>query len=173
MSRIVTKKGDGGQTDWFGKTISKSDLYIEYAGQLDTFESCLELLRFKLEQEFKRDTGLPRSLLDEIRDILFTLHWSYNFYLTLDERISNLENWIERYIKDEPESDFNGFGDPKPNSEISLLYNICRSICRTCERATVRLIEREDEPSSYILEKVKYLNRLSDYLYVAMRVVNT
>jgi ATP:cob(I)alamin adenosyltransferase len=173
MSRIVTKKGDGGQTDWFGKTVSKSDLYIEYAGQLDTLESYLELLRFKLEQESKRKVCFPRSLINELNDILYALHWSYNFYLPLDERISNLENWIEGYTKDEPESDFISLGDPKPNSEISLLYNICRTICRTCERTTVRLVEREDEPSSYILGKVKYLNRLSDYLYVAMKVVDT
>jgi ATP:cob(I)alamin adenosyltransferase len=173
MSRIVTKRGDDGQTDWFGKTVSKSDLYIEYAGQLDTLESYLELLRFKLEQKSERKTCFCRSLIDELNDILYALHWSYNFYLPLDGKTSNLEQWIERYTKDEPKSDFTGLGGPKPNSEISLLYNICRSICRSCERATVRLLEREYEPSLYILGKVKYLNRLSDYLYVAMKVVDS
>ena len=79
--------------------------------------------------------------------------------------ITKLENWIDRYEEELPElKNFIISG----TTELSALLHIARNICRRTERIIVRL-KAEEELDKNVL---KYMNRLSDYLFTAARLVS-
>lgn len=165
--KIYTKTGDKGTTALIGGArVPKDDLRIQAYGTVDELNSYIGLLRDQNpsdELEFK--------VLIEIQDRLFTLG---AHLATFDERgkrkvppifekdIELLESSIDR-ISDELEP-IRTFVLPGGHQAVSFCH-IARCICRRAERHTVTLA-REEDVDELVL---KYLNRLSDYLFALSR----
>jgi cob(I)alamin adenosyltransferase len=165
--KIYTKTGDGGTTSLIGGTkVSKSHLRIEAYGTVDELNSYVGLCKDLLTDQ------KSISILQEVQDRLFTIGSS----LAVDpekepkmkipdlheEDISLLEKEMDRMSDELPE--MKSFILPGGHPTISHLH-IARCICRRAERCCVRL-ETETEIDLII---IKYLNRLSDYLFILAR----
>ena len=167
-SKIYTKTGDKGTTSLIGGTkVLKSHLRIEAYGTVDELNSTIGLCRDLITD----DTG--RSILLEIQDRLFTIGSS----LACDPikepklRIPDLkESDIDLLEKEMDKMDskmpaMKNFILPGGHPAISTLH-IARCVCRRAERCCVRLEHENEEVDQLVL---KYLNRLSDYLFVLSR----
>ncbi len=164
--KIYTRKGDAGQTSLIGGSrVPKHHLRIECYGTVDELNSYIGLIR-----DHKIDTGHISNLL-EIQDRLFTLGAllanepgkSKMKLPQLNEAdILFLENSIDSM--DEQLEEMRSFVLPGGNPVVSFSH-IARCVCRRAERLVVHLSE-ESEVDGLI---IRYLNRLSDYLFTLSR----
>jgi cob(I)alamin adenosyltransferase len=166
--KIYTKTGDKGKTSLIGGTkVPKSHTRIEAYGTVDELNSwiglCCDLTEDKKGQ----------ATLREIQDRLFTIGSSLACDPEKEPKmkipdlqetdITLLENEIDRMNESLP--DMKSFIIPGGHPTVSNLH-ITRCVCRRAERCCVRL-ETENEEIEPIV--IKYLNRLSDYLFVLAR----
>ena len=166
--KIYTKTGDQGTTSLFGgKRVSKSDLRIDAYGTVDELNSYVGLLR---------DQGVNKKrneVLVEIQDRLFT---SGSILATepgnVKVKIPSLQEtditFLEKQI-DEMDAQLppmKSFVLPGGHESVSFGH-VARTVCRRAERLVIALdqIEKVDELV------IKYLNRLSDYLFVLCRMM--
>lgn len=167
-SKIYTRTGDKGTTSLIGGTkVPKSHLRIEAYGTVDELSSWIGLCRDLLEYE------TIRILLQEIQDRLFTINSSLacdplkepklHIPNLQEEDILLLEKEIDRMNESIPP--MKSFILPGGHIAVSQLH-VARCVCRRAERCCVRLEEESLEVNPIIL---KYLNRLSDYLFVLAR----
>jgi cob(I)alamin adenosyltransferase len=164
--KIYTKTGDKGQTSLIGGTrLPKHHLRIEAYGTVDELNSHIGLLRDVIEE---KDVV---ELLLNIQDRLFTI----GSHLAADpvknkmqlppifeDDILALENTIDKINELVPE--MKAFVLPGGHVHISYCH-IARCVCRRAERAVLRLAENEKVDDIH----PKYLNRLSDYLFMLSR----
>ncbi|HEU4574220.1 MAG TPA: cob(I)yrinic acid a,c-diamide adenosyltransferase [Chitinophagaceae bacterium] len=166
--KIYTKTGDKGTTSLIGGTkVPKSHLRIEAYGTVDELNAHIGLCRDILADEKSRKTLL------EIQDRLFTIGSSLACDPIKEPKlrlpdlkeadISLLENEMDKM--DEVLPPMKNFVLPGGHPTISQLH-IARCVCRRAERCCVRL-ELESLEVEHII--LKYLNRLSDYLFVLSR----
>jgi cob(I)alamin adenosyltransferase len=166
--KIYTKTGDKGKTSLIGGTkVSKGHLRIEAYGTVDELNSWIGLCCDHTED------GKSRTTLREIQDRLFTIGSTLASDPVKEPKmkipdlyeadISLLENEIDRMEEKLPV--MKNFILPGGHPTISYLH-IARCVCRRAERCCVRLETENDEIESIVL---KYLNRLSDYLFVLAR----
>jgi cob(I)alamin adenosyltransferase len=166
--KIYTKTGDKGTTSLIGGTkVPKSHLRIEAYGTTDELNSHIGLCRDLLTDEKSREVLL------EIQDRLFTIGSSLacdpikepkmRIPDLKEKDITLLEKEIDRM--NETLEPMKSFILPGGNITISQLH-IARCVCRRAERCCVRLELESLEVDSIIL---KYLNRLSDYIFVLSR----
>jgi cob(I)alamin adenosyltransferase len=168
MMKIYTKTGDKGKTALLGgKRISKGELKIEAYGTIDELNSWVGLLRDFTENADRRD------LLKEIQDRLFTIGAEmatdpeYNTDKLPDLKESDidvLEKAIDQMNEHLPM--LKHFILPGGHQLISYTH-ITRTVCRRAERCAIRL--HDIEGLNFLI--IKYLNRLSDYLFVLSRMV--
>lgn len=164
--RIYTKTGDKGETSLLGGTrLPKHHIRIEAYGTVDELNSHIGLLRDVAGEEKIID------LLIAIQDRLFTV----GAQLAADPEtnkmplpelheadITQLENAIDEMEGVLPP--MKSFVLPGGHVHVSYCH-IARCVCRRAERAVIRLAENEKvDEINY-----KYLNRLSDYLFVLSR----
>jgi cob(I)alamin adenosyltransferase len=168
--KIYTKQGDGGQTGLFGGArVAKDHLRIQAYGTLDELNATLGLV---LAQHPALDPGL-RGQLERIQSELFQLGTELatpsgraTGIRLLDESAAQAQ---EREI-DAMEADL----PPLKNFVLpgghpaSAALQLARTVCRRAERALVSLHHEEPQRP----EPLRFLNRLSDYLFVAARWVN-
>jgi cob(I)alamin adenosyltransferase len=164
--KIYTKTGDKGQTSLLGGTrISKSHPRIEAYGTIDELNSYIGLVRDQEVNENRRD------LLKEIQDRLFTI----GSHLAADPDrntkkvpdllptdIELLEHEMDKMDSELPELRF--FVLPGGHQSVSFCH-LARTVCRRAERLVIAFSEE------VLVEEmiIKYLNRLSDYLFVLSR----
>lgn len=164
--KIYTKTGDQGTTGLFGgKRVSKSDLRIDTYGTVDELNSWIGLLRDQTVNEIRA------TVLIEIQDRLFTVgsilatepnNSKVKIPTLLDTDIEFLEKEIDTMETQlEP---MKSFVLPGGHQAVSFCH-IARTVCRRAERLAVQLSDEETVDSIVI----KYLNRLSDYLFVLSR----
>lgn len=166
--KIYTKTGDKGTTSLIGGTkVSKAHLRIEAYGTVDELNSyiglCKDLMTDKNSQ----------ALLQEIQDRLFTIgsalacdpekETKLKIPDLKEEDITLLEKEIDNMTAALPV--MKSFILPGGHPTVSHLH-IARCICRRAERCCIRLEAEKNEVEPIIL---KYLNRLSDYLFVLAR----
>lgn len=166
--KIYTKTGDKGQTSLIGGTrVPKHHMRIEAYGTVDELNSWIGLIN---DQQIEENT---KGVLSEIQDRLFTIGSS----LASDPNKSKmkipdlhetdievLETQIDKMNEVLPEMRF--FILPGGHTTISYCH-LARCVCRRAERNVIHLNENE-----YVNELViKYLNRLSDYLFVLARYI--
>lgn len=162
MSTISTKTGDGGLTDlWSGERVRKDDYRVEAYGTVDELSSFLG--------EAKHFVKRPETLaiLEEVQRDLFQVAGELasrgkvfsNPVLPGDEE--RLFAYVERF---ERELDLRGFVVPGSTIQSAKL-DIARTVARRAERRIVTLA-RESEVSPSVR---KYMNRLSDLLFVLAR----
>jgi len=165
--KIYTKVGDKGTTSLIGGTkVLKSDLRIEAYGTVDELNSYIGLCNDLLTDEHSK------KILKEIQDRLFTIGSSLacdrekepkmKIPDLKDKDVSMLEKEIDTMNTVLPE--MKSFILPGGHVTVSHIH-IARCICRRAERCCVRL----NEESTTDLLILKYLNRLSDYLFVLAR----
>lgn len=168
--KIYTKTGDKGKTSLIGGTkVLKSDLRIETYGTIDELNSWIGLIN-----DFINDFS-ANTLLKEIQDRLFTIGSSLAcdpeketklLIPDLHEHdITRLENEIDTMNEVLPE--MKHFILPGGHSSVSVTH-IARCVCRRAERYCVNLESQDGHVEPLI---IKYLNRLSDYLFVLARYV--
>lgn len=166
--KIYTKTGDTGKTSLLGgRRVSKAELRIDAYGTVDELNSFIGLLR---DQEINQKR---EALLKEIQDRLFTIG------ATLasepgkenikkpdlqEEDLDLLENEIDEMELQLPQ--LRHFILPGGHQSVSFCH-IARTVCRRTERCVIDLMEIEHVDEII----VKYLNRLSDYLFVLGRLI--
>ena len=166
--KIYTKTGDEGLTSLFGgKRVSKADLRIDTYGTVDELNSWIGLLR---DQEV--NTGRNQMLLD-IQDRLFTVgsmlatepgNTKVKIPMLHEDDVLALERAID--VMDGELPPMRSFVLPGGHPAISFAH-IARTVCRRAERL-VTALKRSEAVDPAVL---KYLNRLSDYLFVLARMV--
>lgn len=166
--KIYTKTGDNGQTSLVGGTrVSKTELRIEAYGTIDELNSYVGLLR---DQEVNNDR---KDILKEIQDRLFTI----GSILASEpeqtkKRIPDLHESdidlleMEMDKMDENLEPMRFFILPGGHPSVSFGH-LARTVCRRAERIVLRLAQ-ESEVNERV---IKYLNRLSDYLFVLCRMM--
>ncbi len=160
LSKIVTKTGDDGTTGLAsGNRVQKDDSIIEAIGAIDEINSCIGLIR-AANKNSKLD-----SLFINIQNQLFNC--GGDLCLPGSVLVTNLE--IKRL--EDSLTEFNDQLQPLKNfvlpagSEITARTHQARSVCRRAERNVVTA-NRDNE---FNPELLKYLNRLSDWLFVVAR----
>lgn len=164
--KIYTKKGDKGETSLLGGTrVKKSHIRIESYGTVDELNSWIGLIR---DQNIDKHS---KEVLIHIQDRLFTI----GSHLASDpskkaikipdikeDDITTLEKEIDKMNETLPE--MRSFVLPGGHTTVSYCH-VARCVCRRAERCAVNL-SAEEQVEDII---VKYLNRLSDYLFVLSR----
>jgi cob(I)alamin adenosyltransferase len=166
--KIYTKTGDKGQTSLLGGTrISKSHPRIEAYGTIDELNSYIGLVRDQPVNESRKD------ILKEIQDRLFTIgsHLAAdpdrNTKKVPDLLVTDVELLEQEMDKMDallPELRF--FVLPGGHQAVSFCH-VARTVCRRAERLVIAFAEE------VVIEEIiiKYLNRLSDYLFVLSRLM--
>jgi len=166
--KIYTKTGDKGTTSLIGGTkVSKAHLRIETYGTVDELNSYIGLCKDLLKDQESN------AVLQEIQDRLFTIGSALACDPAKEKKmkIPDLEEadivLLEKEIDKMNDSlpPMKSFILPGGHPSISHLH-IARCICRRAERCCVRLESEKNEVEPII---IKYLNRLSDYLFILAR----
>ncbi|PYZ98467.1 ATP:cob(I)alamin adenosyltransferase [Alteribacter lacisalsi] len=166
--KIYTKKGDQGKTHLIGRRVAKNHLRVEAYGTVDELNSFIGKAVVSLTEQAGKDV---REELTEIQQQLFDLGADLANvtenpeYKTKDAYTEILEKAIDTYWAEAPE--IKTFVLPG-GSQAAADLHVCRTVARRAERNIIAAMEEEDIPS----EILKYVNRLSDYLFAAARVVN-
>jgi cob(I)alamin adenosyltransferase len=166
--KIYTKTGDSGKTSLLGGTkVFKNNPRIEAYGTVDELNSYIGLL-----SDFSNDDN-AKSILKEIQDRLFTIGAELacdpdkNSKMPLpdlhESDIEFLEKEIDKMQEELPV--MKNFILPGGHPAVSFAH-VARCVCRRAERCTVNLQENGGAVDQLI---IKYLNRLSDYLFVLAR----
>ena len=168
--KIYTKTGDRGQTALFGGArVSKASLRVSAYGEVDELNSHLGVVC-----AHDADAEI-RARLHEIQEDLFALgaelaknpdkDVDLGVPGVSDREIERLEKAIDQFETElEP---LKTFILPGGTAAAASLH-VARTVCRRAERAVVQLVDSEPVRP----ELVRYLNRLSDLLFVLARVAN-
>ena len=168
--KIYTKTGDRGTTSLIGGTkVSKAHIRIETYGTVDELNSWIGLVRDQLDHKHSR------KILREIQDRLFTIGSSLacdpekepkmKIPDLKEEDIALLEKEIDKMTGKIPA--MKSFILPGGDMAVSSLH-VARCVCRRCERLCVHLQEQNTFVEPLV---IKYLNRLSDHLFVLARFI--
>ena len=172
LTRIYTRTGDNGRTALAnGERRPKHDLRIEAYGTVDETNAAIGLARLHTA-----GTGMD-DVLARIQNDLFDLGADlatpeeeaprHEPLRILDAQVDRLEREID--AMNESLSPLRSFVLPGGTPAAAYLH-LARTVCRRAERLVVALSEKPDEIVSAAV--VKYLNRLSDLLFVASRSAN-
>lgn len=168
--KIYTKTGDAGKTSLIGGTkVLKSDLRIEAYGTVDELNSYIGVVADHNDEEH------IKTILKEIQDRLFTIgsELACDPHKQTKLHIPDLhESDIDLLEKEMDEMDaqlppMKNFILPGGMPAVSFTH-VARCVCRRAERCCVGLKEKDESIEPLI---IKYLNRLSDYLFMLSRYI--
>lgn len=175
LSRIYTKTGDKGQTSLVGgDKVPKSDLRLDAYGSVDELNANIGMLRTLAERIHSDWAVLLQQQLKIIQNKLFdvgsdlaTLPESpyKNKELIVEADLTQLEQWLDEMNEHLP--NLRSFTLPG-GGDLNAWAHLARTVCRRAEREVCRLAE----VSSGANDALRYLNRLSDYLFVVSRYVS-
>ena len=163
LSKIATRTGDKGETGLGdGSRVPKDHPRVAAMGEVDELNSALGLL---LAEEVPAEL---RAAFSQVQQDLLDLGGELSIpghALLASEKVSALDGLLEAWNKDlAPLKEFILPG----GSRAAAAAHLARTVCRRAERSVVTLASKEkvSEPAR------QYLNRLSDLLFVAGRVLN-
>ena len=174
LNRIYTRTGDGGSTRLAtGAPVSKASLRVEAYGGVDETNAFLGVAR----QHTAGDPELD-AMLERIQNDLFDLGAdlatpeqhekpAWEPLRIVESQVERLEQEIDRLNGEL--SSLTSFVLPA-GSPASAALHVARTVCRRAERVVVQLSETEGEVVGP--PALKYINRLSDLLFVAARWAN-
>ena len=173
--KIYTKTGDKGETSLYGGTrVSKAAARVESYGTLDELNAFIGLAKAEISDE------KVLSQLQKIQFDLFTVgseaatptdkmllaNGKNRLDLMISEKeITELELWMDDF---DAELEPLKFFILPSGGKAAATVHVCRTVCRRAERAIVFLNETEEVRP----ELIKYLNRLSDYLFILARYIS-
>ena len=168
LNKIYTRTGDDGTTALAdGSRRVKYDLRIESYGAVDEANAAIGLARLYTKGTTLDDilARLQNDLFDLGADLATPFSKKKNTIRLSNSQTTYLEKEIDKInTKLKPLTSFILPG----GNEISSLYHLARTICRRCEISIVKLSEK----TKINLEILKYINRLSDLLFVLARQTN-
>jgi cob(I)alamin adenosyltransferase len=172
LNRIYTRTGDDGTTSLgSGARRKKYDLRVKAYGTVDEVNAVLGLVRLHTASDPALHAALGRiqnDLFDVEADLCLAAKGPGGARLTVTEvQVSWLEAEIDRLNAElEPLKSFILPG----GSPASAYLHLARTVCRRAERIMVELMDQPGEGVS--APSLQYVNRLSDYLFVAGRHAN-
>lgn len=163
--KVYTKTGDKGKTSLVGgERVSKDHVRVNAYGNVDELISTIALIRSEEvegDQYYKNLRDIQANLMLVAAHLAADQEASKKIKPFEIDKIEFLENEIDKMTQELPEQ--NAFILPaKPRAAAQC--HVARTVCRRAERSAVTIMneERLEYP-------VKYLNRLSDYLFVYAR----
>lgn len=168
-AKLYTKTGDRGNTSLLGgKKVPKSDLRIDAYGNVDELNSFLGYLKdqTEIENRLKQQIYWIQEHLFTIGSLLATEPGFSGFELPkiAETEVKQLEVWIDKFDSEVPP--LKNFILPGGHPAVSISH-VCRSVCRRTERSIVALAENEEVDDVI----VRFVNRLSDYLFIFARAI--
>lgn len=173
--KIYTKTGDKGETSLYGGTrVSKAAARVESYGTLDELNAFIGLAKAEISDE---------KVLNQLQKIQFDLFTVGSEAATPTDKLilANGKNRLDLMISEEEILELEHWMDDLDASLEPLQFfilpsggkaaasiHVCRTVCRRAERAMVHLNETEEVRP----ELIKYLNRLSDYLFILARYIS-
>jgi cob(I)alamin adenosyltransferase len=167
MPRIYTRTGDGGETSLpGGSRVPKDHPRVEACGALDEANSALGLLAAHLEGDLADAVrAAQHTLLDIGAELASPQPGAAPVPPLAPEATVSLERLIDSWEAElEPLRNFILPGGSRP----AAICHLARSLCRRAERRVVTVARAEPVNP----EVLRYLNRLSDVLFVLARVLN-
>lgn len=172
LNRIYTRTGDDGTTSLGnGERRKKYDLRVESYGTLDEANAVIGLARLHTVNDAKLDAALSRiqnDLFDVEAELCLSQKGPGGARMTVtDAQVS----WIEKEI-DEMNAELQplkSFVLPGGTPAAAYLH-LARTVCRRAERLMAELADKDKD--GVTPAALKYVNRLSDYLFVAGRYAN-
>lgn len=167
--RLYTKTGDKGKTSIIGGRVAKDHARVEAYGTIDELNSVIGKAVSELDPTLFKDiiedlVTIQHELFDGGGDLANVM--KERVYKLTEEPIEKMEARIDALIAEAPE--LTKFILPGGAPAAATLH-IARTVARRAERQTVTLMTEIEDVSPVVQ---KYLNRLSDYLFAAPRVVN-
>ena len=174
LSKIYTRTGDDGTTALgSGRRVLKHDLRVEAYGTLDETNAAIGLARLHTRDAYPAldamlariqndlfDLGADLCFPDETKDARGRL-------AATDAQVERIESEIDELNREL--APLRSFVLPGGTAEASFLH-LARTISRRAERLMVALAARPGEPVGSAA--LRYINRLSDFLFVAARFAN-
>jgi cob(I)alamin adenosyltransferase len=173
---IATKTGDSGETAlMYGVRVSKTDARVEAYGTVDELNAALGLVRATTDERIVLEVVLSVQkelvvLMGELavadKDRERYLKGGYEAVTALMvDRLTDVVNDLEK----NHHVDFKHWATPG-NTLSSAALDLARTTCRRAERRVVALCEQKDYVNP---ESIRYLNRLSDVLWLFARFIET
>ena len=172
LNRIYTRTGDDGTTSLgSGDRRKKYDLRVDAYGTLDEVNATIGLVRLHTAGDAALDPALARiqnDLFDVEADLCLSEKGPGGARLTVtDAQVTWLEGEIDRLNADL--APLRSFILPGGTPAAAYLH-LARTVCRSAERI---MVELRDQPGETVTDaSLKYVNRLSDFLFVAGRYAN-
>ena len=172
LNKIYTRTGDQGATRLAsGASVSKTDARVTAYGAVDELNAVIGVARLNSGQNDRIDAMLARiqnELFDLGADLATPLDPppTWEALRIVESQVARLESeidWMNESLK--PLDSFILPG----GAPLSAHLHLARTVCRRAEREAVALVETG---APINVEAVKYLNRLSDHLFVAARRAN-
>ncbi len=170
LNKIYTRTGDDGSTGLgSGERVQKFDLRVEAFGTVDETNAAIGLARLHSKDDPEIDVMLARAQNDlfDLGADLCTLKAKQGkeALRIIEAQVTRLESEIDQLNADlQPLRSFVLPG----GTALSAHLHLARTIARRAERLMVELKTREDVNEAAL----KYINRLSDFLFVAARYAN-
>jgi cob(I)alamin adenosyltransferase len=167
---LYTRSGDKGKTSIIGGRVDKDDLRVQAYGTIDEVNAFIGQAMTKLTGKEFQDIYLElekiqHELFDCGSDLAVVFEKQKGEFKTTEEMVLFLEDRIDQYVKEAPP--LQRFILPGGTEAASSIH-IARTIARRAERLIVSL-QKEAKIHEVVL---KYMNRLSDYLFAVARVIN-
>ncbi len=171
LNRIYTRRGDSGDTSLAGgQRLPKDNLRIECYGTVDELNSFVGMACLTAAD------SLPElaAILKRVQHELFNLG---SILATLPEDVHPKQARVTHIEIEQLEKEIDAMNDGLPElrsfvlpggTRLNTELHVCRTVCRRAERLAVSLSREEQTPE----DAVRYLNRLSDALFVWSRWVN-
>jgi len=175
LNKIYTRTGDDGTTGLgSGERRVKHDLRVEAYGTVDEANSCLGLARLHTGKDFPELDAMLMRIQNDLFDLGADLATPdtgqtlpYEPLRIIDSQVLRLEAEIDRLNANL--APLRSFVLPG-GSPASAALHLARTVARRAERQMVELAQKPGE--TVTPAGLKYINRVSDFLFVAARVVN-
>ena len=175
INRVYTRSGDSGETSLIGGArVSKADARVEVYGTIDEANAALGVVKEHLGPE----TQEARAALEQLQQALFDVGAELatppgaeypGMVRVSAEETAGLEALCEKFRAGLP--DLTSFILPG-GSVCAAFLHVARTVVRRAERGAVGLAAREGEHGGGVNpEVIRYLNRLSDLLFILARWV--
>ncbi len=172
INRVYTRTGDQGETGLVGgRRVAKDSTRIECYGTVDELNATLGLARLHSQNHAQLELQALDDILARVQNELFNLG---SLLATRAEDIRSTQPVIEPRHVEQLEHEIDQYNEGLPELRSFVLpgggplgahLHLCRTVCRRAERLAVALQREEPVPA----EAIRYLNRLSDALFVFAR----
>ncbi len=167
--QIVTKNGDTGESKDFGnETYKKNDIIFEAMGSIDELSSFLGLAYHFTNYEYIKEIQKKLQIINARVAVSPKSDLANKIDRVEEHDVVFLESEIQNILDQKPiEARFVLPGSER--TQNGAFFDYARTIARKCERRLVEYLEKHKRTDLKI--ELKYLNRLSDYLFVLANIL--